>query len=259
MSKVVVINHITLDGVMQAPGRPEEDTRDGFTYGGWAAPNVDEVVMKTLGGRMGEGNRLLLGRRTYEDILGYWNIQGSPFKDAAQQRRQVRRLADTTRAASLAQLDAPARRRRGRGDAAQAASRQGPPRDGKRRADPDADAPRPDRRVPPHDPPARARHRPTALRRWGHAGSSAPRRQRGHHDRCADRHLPSGRPIPKAGRKAGNVIHDVDEPSGRLLSLRDTAQPQRRPPLHHGDRIRGQGAAYRDPCRAASVPCLHAA
>lgn len=81
MSKVVVINHVTLDGVMQAPGRPEEDARDGFTNGGWAAPNVDEVVMKVLGGRMGEGNRLLLGRRSYEDILGYWNTQGSPFKD----------------------------------------------------------------------------------------------------------------------------------------------------------------------------------
>jgi len=81
MSKVVVINHVTLDGVMQAPGRPEEDTRDGFTNGGWAAPNVDEVVLKALGARMSEGNRLLLGRRTYEDILGYWNTQGSPFKD----------------------------------------------------------------------------------------------------------------------------------------------------------------------------------
>lgn len=81
MSKVVVINHVTLDGVMQAPGRPEEDTRDGFTYGGWSAPNVDEMMMKALGARMGEGNRLLLGRRSYEDILGYWNTQDSPFKD----------------------------------------------------------------------------------------------------------------------------------------------------------------------------------
>src|SRR5215218_7885912 len=82
MSKVVVINHVTLDGVMQAPGRPEEDTRDGFTYGGWAAPNVDEILMQALGARMGEGNRLLLGRRSYEDILGYWNTQDSPFKYA---------------------------------------------------------------------------------------------------------------------------------------------------------------------------------
>jgi dihydrofolate reductase len=82
MSRVVVINHVTLDGVMQAPGRPEEDTRDGFTHGGWASPNVDEVVMAALGARMGEGLRLLLGRRSYEGILGYWNTQDSPFTPA---------------------------------------------------------------------------------------------------------------------------------------------------------------------------------
>jgi len=79
---VVVINHVTLDGVMQGPGRPEEDTRDGFSYGGWAAPNVDGVMMEAMGARMGEGNRLLLGRRSYEDMLGYWNTQDSAFKDA---------------------------------------------------------------------------------------------------------------------------------------------------------------------------------
>jgi dihydrofolate reductase len=82
MVKLVVINHVSLDGVMQAPGRPEEDTRDGFTSGGWSAPNVDDVMMTALGARMGEGNRLLLGRRTYEDMLGYWNTQESPFRDA---------------------------------------------------------------------------------------------------------------------------------------------------------------------------------
>ena len=82
MSNVVVINHVSLDGVMQAPGRSGEDTRDGFAYGGWAAPNVDAVVMEALGARMGEGLRLLLGRRSYEDILGYWNTHDSPFKGA---------------------------------------------------------------------------------------------------------------------------------------------------------------------------------
>jgi dihydrofolate reductase len=82
MSRVVVINHVTLDGVMQAPGRPDEDIRDGFTHGGWSAPNVDGVMMDALGARMSEGNGLLLGRRSYEDMLGYWNTQDSPFKDA---------------------------------------------------------------------------------------------------------------------------------------------------------------------------------
>jgi dihydrofolate reductase len=66
---------------MQAPRRPEEDTRDGFTHGGWASPNVDEVVMTALGARMGKSMRLL-GRRSYEGIPGYWNTRDSPFTPA---------------------------------------------------------------------------------------------------------------------------------------------------------------------------------
>jgi dihydrofolate reductase len=83
MSRVVVINHLTLDGVMQAPGRPEEDTRDGFAQGGWSAPNVDDQLLAATHARVAEsgGLRLLLGRRSYEDMLGYWNTQDSPFKD----------------------------------------------------------------------------------------------------------------------------------------------------------------------------------
>jgi dihydrofolate reductase len=81
MSRVVVINHLTLDGVMQAPGRREEDTRGGFEQGGWATPNVDEVVNAAMGARMPQSGGLLLGRRSYEDLLGYWNTQDSPFKD----------------------------------------------------------------------------------------------------------------------------------------------------------------------------------
>ena len=82
MSRVVVINHLTLDGVMQAPGRPDEDTRDGFEHGGWAAARNDEVMGATLGARMAESGGLLLGRRSYEDMLTFWNTQESPFKDA---------------------------------------------------------------------------------------------------------------------------------------------------------------------------------
>ena len=84
MSRVVVINHVTLDGVMQAPARADEDTRGGFTHGGWSASNVDDVMMATVRARVATsgGLRLLLGRRSYEDMLGYWNTQESPFKDA---------------------------------------------------------------------------------------------------------------------------------------------------------------------------------
>jgi len=51
--RLVVINHLSLDGVMQAPGRSDEDTRGGFSHGGWAIPGGDEVMGRALGARMG--------------------------------------------------------------------------------------------------------------------------------------------------------------------------------------------------------------
>jgi dihydrofolate reductase len=83
MAKIVVINHLTLDGVMQSPGRPEEDMRGGFTHGGWGSRNSDEEMLGAVYARVnaGGGLRLLLGRWTYEEMLGYWNTQDSPFKD----------------------------------------------------------------------------------------------------------------------------------------------------------------------------------
>jgi dihydrofolate reductase len=82
MSDVVVVNHITLDGVMQAPGRPDEDPRDGFDQGGWAIPNNDDVMGRAMGQAMGHGESLLLGRRTYEDFYGFWPAQtDNPFTE----------------------------------------------------------------------------------------------------------------------------------------------------------------------------------
>src|ERR1700719_2362225 len=82
-TRVAVINHVTLDGVMQAPGRADEDTRGGFSHGGWAIPGNDEVMGRALGERMGKPDGgLLLGRRSYEDMLASWNAQGGPYKDA---------------------------------------------------------------------------------------------------------------------------------------------------------------------------------
>jgi dihydrofolate reductase len=72
MSRVVVTNHVTLDGVMQAPGRPEEDLRGGFEHGGWALPYNDAVMGSVMGKGMAEGGALLLGRRTYEDFASVW-------------------------------------------------------------------------------------------------------------------------------------------------------------------------------------------
>jgi dihydrofolate reductase len=75
MSRVVVVNHLTLDGVMQAPGRPDEDRRGGFEHGGWSPPYGDEVMGSFMGARMGKGGALLLGRRTYEDFASFWPHQ----------------------------------------------------------------------------------------------------------------------------------------------------------------------------------------
>jgi dihydrofolate reductase len=77
MARIVVNNHITLDGVMQAPARPDEDRRGGFAHGGWAAANADEVMGRVMGERMGgggasEGGGILLGRRTYQDMASVW-------------------------------------------------------------------------------------------------------------------------------------------------------------------------------------------
>jgi len=81
--RVVVVNHLTLDGVMQGPGRPDEDTRDGFAQGGWGAAAEDPAVIEAIGRYMGQpGGGLLLGRRSYEDMLGAWNERGGPFKEA---------------------------------------------------------------------------------------------------------------------------------------------------------------------------------
>lgn len=82
MGKVVVINWVTLDGVMQGPGYPDEDTRDGFERGGWATPYGDEAAVARMGEQMGEDFAWLFGRRTYEDLLASWNARGGPFKDA---------------------------------------------------------------------------------------------------------------------------------------------------------------------------------
>jgi dihydrofolate reductase len=101
MSRIVVMNQVTLDGVMQAPGRPDEDTRGGFAHGGWGRP--DDAVGKAMGERMAAGGGLagwLFGRRTYEDLLSYWNRQpDSPFGPALNNSRKY--VASSTLAEPL--------------------------------------------------------------------------------------------------------------------------------------------------------------
>jgi dihydrofolate reductase len=85
VGRILVMENLSLDGVMQAPGRPDEDTRDGFDQGGWFQQYNDEVLGRFLGKSMGSASgALLLGRRTYEDFAGYWPKQtdGNPFTAA---------------------------------------------------------------------------------------------------------------------------------------------------------------------------------
>jgi dihydrofolate reductase len=80
MARITVVNNLTLDGVMQAPGRSDEDDRDRFERGGWAVPYNDPAMGQAMGERMAQDTALLLGRRTYEDFAGFWPKQtDNPF------------------------------------------------------------------------------------------------------------------------------------------------------------------------------------
>jgi dihydrofolate reductase len=83
MSKIVVNLSLTLDGVMQAPGRPDEDLRGGFTHGGWALPYFDPVMGQSAAEGMAQAPALLMGRRTYEDFYAVWpkRTDDNPFTE----------------------------------------------------------------------------------------------------------------------------------------------------------------------------------
>ena len=72
MRRVIVFNSLTLDGVMQGPGRADEDVRGGFTHGGWALPYADEVMGRAAAESGATTGAILLGRRTYEDFYSVW-------------------------------------------------------------------------------------------------------------------------------------------------------------------------------------------
>lgn len=72
MRKIIVLSMITLDGVMQAPGGPKEDTSGGFKYGGWTAPYGDEAYGKAVQKELKQPADYLLGRKTFEIWEGYW-------------------------------------------------------------------------------------------------------------------------------------------------------------------------------------------
>ena len=83
MGKLIVNMSLTLDGVMHAPGRPDEDTRGGFAYGGWALPYFDPVMFSPLAEGIAKMPSMLFGRRTYEDFYNIWpnRTDGNPFTE----------------------------------------------------------------------------------------------------------------------------------------------------------------------------------
>ena len=167
MSKIVVNENLTLDGVMQAPGRPDEDPRDDFDHGGWATPYPDEVMGSAMADGIAKGGALLFGRRTYEQFASVWPNQpdDNPFTAVLNSRQKY--VASTTLTEPLPWKNSTLLE----GDAAdavaaaQGAAGQGHRRARQRRAGPVADAPRPRRRVRAADPPARPGRGSSALRR----------------------------------------------------------------------------------------------
>ncbi len=80
MRKIVAFESVTLDGVMQGPGHPDEDRRDGFDQGGWATPYADEESMKAASAGMAETDAMLFGRVTYAQFATVWpNQPDNPF------------------------------------------------------------------------------------------------------------------------------------------------------------------------------------
>lgn len=89
MGKVIAVEHLTLDGVMQAPGNADEDPRDGFVHGGWASRRQHPVMQKVIGARMGASWSLLAGRRTYDQFAEYWPAQEpNPYTEALTRARK---------------------------------------------------------------------------------------------------------------------------------------------------------------------------
>jgi dihydrofolate reductase len=96
MGKLVVGTFVTLDGVMQSPGAPDEDREGGFEHGGWLPPYFDESMGRTMDELMGRAEALLLGRKTYEIFISYWPHQGDEDPMAAKLNSMPKYVASRT-------------------------------------------------------------------------------------------------------------------------------------------------------------------
>ena len=108
MRKIYVLTFVTLDGVMQAPGGPEEDTSNGFRHGGWLAPYFDDAGGAEMGRQMGHDFDMLLGRHTYDIFASYWPQHTGPVGDPINQAKKyvaTHRPLDTDWSGTAARLE----------------------------------------------------------------------------------------------------------------------------------------------------------
>ena len=95
MRKIIAFESLSLDGVMQAPGRADEDVRGGFAHGGWAAPYADPDMGRAAGESMATTGAILLGRRTYEDFYSVWpSRKDNPYTEVL--NNTLKYVASTT-------------------------------------------------------------------------------------------------------------------------------------------------------------------
>ena len=194
MSKIVVVENLSLDGVMQAPGRADEDVRGGFAHGGWAMPYNDAVKFQIMAGGMAEAGPMLFGRRTYEDFYKVWpNRTDNPFTAVLDNAQKY--VASTTLTEPLPWENSTLLT----GDVAEAVARlkEQPGKDivvlGSGELVRSLMPARPRRRVRAADPPAGAGLGPSSVRRRRRLRRAAAGRREADDHGCDDRHLPPGR------------------------------------------------------------------
>ena len=123
MRKVIVLEFITLDGVIQAGGGPEEDTSGGFAYGGWQAPYADDVLGTVMNKQMNLPFDLLLGRTTFEIWAPYWPQHADIWPGVMSATKYV--ASNTMTSQRMAALRVFRRRHCGKSQPTQAAARAG--------------------------------------------------------------------------------------------------------------------------------------
>ena len=184
MAKLTINTFLTLDGVMQAPGGPDEDREGGFEHGGWSVPfSTDEQFGEAMTEWMDRAGGLLLGRKTYQIFAGYWPHVTDPTADVLNRlpKYVASKTLDKVEWNNSTLLEGDVAEAVAR---AQAPARPGDPGPRQRQPGADADPTRPHRRVPPLVHARRLGHREAALRGRSRAPGDAARRHQDHELRC---------------------------------------------------------------------------